>query len=155
MTKSAIFSKFDSSLSFLNDYFLVLTFEMSTPVRACRAGGSWPAKRMISAVPVLSPLISTISSVLASGADTSAAICKRIELCQKETWRNKKKYWPLAGLQAPGTWWLRRRTACRRPPSCACAPPRPFRRPRWRTLQLHPAFWSSRHPPAQRQPSAF
>ena len=47
---------------------------MSTPVSACTAGGSVPTSLETSLVVRSWPPISTISSVLASGADTSAAI---------------------------------------------------------------------------------
>ena len=47
---------------------------MSTPVSAWTVGGSVPHNLEISAVVRSWPPISTISSVLASGADTSAAI---------------------------------------------------------------------------------
>lgn len=50
------------------------TFERSTPVKAFTAGGIWPTSRVMSDVVLSGPPISTISSVLARGAATSAAI---------------------------------------------------------------------------------
>lgn len=52
------------------------TCEISSPVRVFSAGGIPPAMRATSPVAPLSPT-NTISSVLANGADTSAAIYKR------------------------------------------------------------------------------
>ena len=51
-----------------------LTPETSTPVRAEMAGGRVPQSLATSWVVRSCPLIITISSVLASGAETSAAI---------------------------------------------------------------------------------
>ena len=51
-----------------------LTPVMSTPVSACTAGGRVPTSLETSLVVRSCPPINTISSVLASGADTSAAI---------------------------------------------------------------------------------
>lgn len=54
---------------------VIFTFDKSTPVRAWTAGGIWPTNLVTSPVTLLSPPPrSTISSVLANGADTSAAI---------------------------------------------------------------------------------
>lgn len=50
------------------------TFDKSTPVNAFIAGGNEPTKRVTSPVQLSLPPISTISSVLANGADISAAI---------------------------------------------------------------------------------
>lgn len=55
---------------------MLLTLDTSTPVRACTAGGSWLIKRETSLVVRSSPT-RTISSVLANGADTSAATCQK------------------------------------------------------------------------------
>ena len=55
-------------------YRIVPTPVMSTPVSACTAGGRVPTSLETSLVVRSCPPISTISSVLASGADTSAAI---------------------------------------------------------------------------------
>lgn len=52
------------------------TLERSTPVKALTAGGICPTRRAISAVPLSLPPMRTISSVLANGAATSAAILK-------------------------------------------------------------------------------
>lgn len=57
---------------------LARTLERSTPVKALTAGGICPTNRVMSEVVLSGPPISTISSVLASGAATSAAICKDI-----------------------------------------------------------------------------
>lgn len=54
-----------------------LTLERSTPVNACTAGGTCPTRRVNSPLVASLPPRSTISSVLANGAATSAAICKR------------------------------------------------------------------------------
>lgn len=53
---------------------LLRTLERSTPVKAFTAGGIWPTSRVKSAVVLSGPPIKTISSVLARGAATSAAI---------------------------------------------------------------------------------
>ena len=53
-----------------------LTLDRSTPVSACTAGGSWLISLVTSDVVLSSPTI-TISSTLASGADTSAATYKQ------------------------------------------------------------------------------
>lgn len=53
---------------------LLNTFERSTPVKAFKAGGICPTNRVISDVVLSGPPISTISSIFAKGADTSAAI---------------------------------------------------------------------------------
>jgi hypothetical protein len=59
---------------FVNSLF---TFDKSTPVRAWTAGGTWPTNLVSSFVTLFSPPPRrTISSVLANGADTSAAIWK-------------------------------------------------------------------------------
>lgn len=50
------------------------TLDRSTPVRALIDGGSWATRRVTSLVMLSLPPISTISSVLANGAATSAAI---------------------------------------------------------------------------------
>lgn len=50
------------------------TLDRSTPVKAFIAGGSWPTNLVTSPVIWSEPLIRTISSVLANGAETSAAI---------------------------------------------------------------------------------
>lgn len=50
------------------------TLDKSTPVKALMAGGSWPTSLVTSPVMWSEPLIRTISSVLANGAATSAAI---------------------------------------------------------------------------------
>ena len=50
------------------------TPDKSTPVRAATAGGSWLTNLLISEVVRSAPPSKTISSVLASGAATSAAI---------------------------------------------------------------------------------
>ena len=55
-----------------------LTPETSTPVRAEMAGGKVPQSLLTSWAVLSCPPIITISSVLASGADTSAAIWKWI-----------------------------------------------------------------------------
>lgn len=52
------------------------TLDRSTPVRALIEGGSCATRRVTSLVILSLPPISTISSVLAKGAATSAAICK-------------------------------------------------------------------------------
>lgn len=52
-----------------------MTWVRSRPVRVLTAGGMLPASRAMSPVAPVSPT-STISSVLAKGADTSAAIWK-------------------------------------------------------------------------------
>ena len=56
------------------------TFERSTPVRAWTAGGTWPTRRVSSPERFSLPPRRTISSVLASGAATSAAIWRRRRL---------------------------------------------------------------------------
>lgn len=58
-------------------FTLELTLERSTPVNACTAGGTCPTRRVSSPLVVSLPPRSTISSVLANGAATSAAICRR------------------------------------------------------------------------------
>lgn len=66
--------------------FQSLTLERSTPVRAWTAGGTWPTRRVISELVPSPPPKSTISSVLANGAATSAAIW--IKLIKKlKTWK--------------------------------------------------------------------
>lgn len=50
------------------------TFDRSTPVKALTAGGICPTRRAMSAVVLSLPPMRTISSVLANGAATSAAI---------------------------------------------------------------------------------
>lgn len=57
---------------------LLKTLERSTPVKAFTAGGIWPTRRVKSDVVLSGPPISTISSVLARGAATSAAIWNEI-----------------------------------------------------------------------------
>lgn len=51
-----------------------LTFVKSTPVKACTDGGIWLTNFVTSAESWSVPPINTMSSVLARGAETSAAI---------------------------------------------------------------------------------
>lgn len=53
------------------------TLDRSTPVKAFTAGGIWPTSLVMSDVVLSGPPINTISSVLARGAATSAAICNK------------------------------------------------------------------------------
>ncbi len=52
----------------------IITSDKSTPVRAWMAGGTWATNLLISLEKLDEPLSITISSVLARGAATSAAI---------------------------------------------------------------------------------
>ena len=52
----------------------LLTPDKSTPVNAATAGGNWLTNLLISDVVLSAPPSKTISSVLANGAATSAAI---------------------------------------------------------------------------------
>ena len=53
---------------------MLLTPDKSTPVNAATAGGNWLTNLLISDVVLSAPPSKTISSVLANGAATSAAI---------------------------------------------------------------------------------